>query len=131
MEEKFVRYEASMPNGRGLHPGIFALANGLAKDGRLSTQDWASWRSANDHYNAAYADPSIVDRTVYDGAIHPAVQSWFKRTAAHLLTGVEFYTDLLNRYDVGWRVLYSNDPGKVLYEDAVQIVVAGNKDEIR
>lgn len=61
-----MRYEASMPNGRGLHPGIFALANGLAKDGRLSTQDWASWRSANDHYNAAYADPSIVDRTVYD-----------------------------------------------------------------
>lgn len=44
---------------------------------------------------------------------------------------MEFYTDLLNRYDVGWRVLYSNDPGKVLYEDAVQIVVAGNKDEIR
>lgn len=27
------------------------------------------------------------------------------------------------RYGVGWRVLYSNDPGKVLYEDDVQIVV--------
>lgn len=84
MEKKFVRYEASMPNGRGLHPGIFALANGLASDGRLST----------------------------------------KRTATHLLTGVEFYTDLLHRYGVGWRVRYSNDPGRILYEDDVQIVVA-------
>ena len=124
MEQKFLRYEASVPNGRGLHPGIFALANGLAKDGRLSAQDRASWRSANDHYNAAYTDPSTVDRSVYDRAINPSAQSWFKGTATHLLTGVEFYTDLLRRYDVGWRVLYSNDPGRVLYEDDVQIVVA-------
>ena len=119
-----MRYEASMPNGRGLHPGVFALTNGLAKDGRLNAQDWASSRRANDHYDAAYADPSTVDRSVYDRAINPSAQSWFKRTAAHLVTGVEFYTDLLHRYGVGWRVLYSNDPGKVLYEDDVQIVVA-------
>ena len=124
MEEKFVRYEASKPNGRGLHPGIFALANGLAKDGRLSAEDWASWRSANDLSDAAYADPSTVDRSVYDRAINPSAQSWFRRTATHLLTGVEFYTDLQHRYGVGWRVLYSNDPGRVLYEDDVQIGVA-------
>jgi hypothetical protein len=73
----------------------------------------------------------MVDRSVYDRAINPSAQSWFRRTAAHLVAGVEFYTDLLHRYDVGWRVLYSNDPGTVLYEDDVQIVVAANKDEIR
>jgi len=131
MEQKFLRYEASVPNGRGHHPGIFALANGLANDGRLSAQDWASWRSANDHYNGAYADPSTVDRSVYDRSVNPSAQAWFKCTATHLLVGVEFYTDLLSRYDVGWRVLYSNDPGRVLYEDDVQIVVAPHKDEIR
>ncbi len=69
MEKKFVRYEASMPNGRGLHPGVFALANGLAKDGRLSAQDWTSWRSANDHYNAAYAGPSTVVGAAPAGAV--------------------------------------------------------------
>ena len=42
MEQKSVRYEVSMPNGRGLHPGIFALASGLAKDGRLSAEDSGS-----------------------------------------------------------------------------------------
>jgi len=39
------------------------------------------------------------------------------------LVGLEFYTDLLRRYDVEWQVLYSNDPGILLYEDDVQIVV--------
>jgi hypothetical protein len=124
MEDKFVRYQASVPNGRGSYPGIFALANGLAKDGKLSSQDWDSWRSANDYYDAAYTDPSTVDRSIYDRAINPGAQSWFKCSAAHLLTGVEFYTDLLTRYDVRWQVLYSDDPGRVLYEDDVQIVVA-------
>ncbi|MDR6415670.1 hypothetical protein [Pseudarthrobacter sulfonivorans] len=124
MEPKFVRYEASIPNDRGCHLGIFALANRLAKGGTLSGQDWASWRSANDNYDAAYADPSTVDTSVYDRAINPSAQAWFKCTATHLLTGVDFYTDLLRRHDVGWQVLYSNDPGRLLYEDDVQIVVA-------
>lgn len=65
-----------------------------------------------------------MDGSIYDRAINPSAQSWFKRTASDLLVRVEFYTDLLHRYDVGWQVLYSDDPGKVLYEDEVQIVVA-------
>lgn len=124
MKSKYVRYQATIRNGRGLYPGIFALANGLANNGRLSSQDWASWRRANDHYDSAYLDPSTVNKSIYDSAINPSAQSWFKCTATHLLVGVDFYTDLLGRYDVDWQVLYSNDPGKVLYEDDVQIVVA-------
>jgi hypothetical protein len=120
----FVRYQAGAPNARGRYPGIFALANGLAKSGKLSSQDWASWRAANDHYDAAYADPSTVDASIYDPHINPSAQSWFKGTAAHLLDGVAFYTDLLSRYDVGWQVLYSANPGRILYEDEVQAVVA-------
>lgn len=123
MESRFVRYQASTPNGRGSYPGIFALANGLANGGKLSSEDWASWRSANDHYDAAYVDPSTVDESNYDRAINPSAQSWFKSTATHLLVGLDFYTDLLRRYDVEWQVLYSNDPGILLYEDDVQIVV--------
>lgn len=123
MESRFVRYQATAPNGRGTCPGIFALANGLANSGKLSSEDWASWRRTNDNYDAAYVDPSTVDASIYDRAINPSAQSWFKSTATHLLVGLEFYTDLLRRYDVEWQVLYSNDPGILLYEDDVQIVV--------
>jgi hypothetical protein len=123
MESRFVRYQATTPNGRGSYPGIFALANGLANSGKLSSEDWASWRCANYHDDAAYVDPSTVDESIYDRAINPSAQSWFKSSATHLLVGLDFYTDLLRRYGVEWQVLYSNDPGILLYEDDVQIVV--------
>ncbi|MET3923133.1 hypothetical protein [Arthrobacter sp. UYEF20] len=123
MNPKYVRYQSSLPNARGSYPGIFALANGLASTGRLSASDWASWRRANNDYDSAYADPSTVDETIYDRAVNPTAQSWFKCEATHLLDGVAFYTDLLLRYNVGWHVIYSDAPGKILYEDDVQIVV--------
>ena len=124
MESKYVRYKAGIPNGRGRLPGIFNLANGLARDGRLSSQDWASWRRSNDHYDSAYLNPSTVDKSIYDHAINPTAEAWFKCTAGHLLVRVAFYTDLLGRYGVEWQVLHSNDPGRLLYEDDVQVVVA-------
>ncbi|WP_455835517.1 hypothetical protein [Pseudarthrobacter siccitolerans] len=123
MELKFVRFQAANPNSRGCYPGIFALANGLARDGKLSDKDWAAWRKANDHFDSAYTDPSTVDKKVYDRAINPSAQSWFKRTATDLIVGVQFYTDLLDRYGLDWQLLHSNDPGNVLYEDDVQVVV--------
>lgn len=120
MELSFVRYQSSVPDGRGLHLGIFALANRLAKEGALSAEDWARWRSANDFYDAAYPTPG---KSVYDSAMNPSAQAWFKSTATHLLTEIGFYMDLLRRHDVDCQVFYSTDPGRVLYEDDVQIVV--------
>lgn len=55
---------------------------------------------------------------------NPTAQSWFKSTAKHLLEDLDFYTDLLRRHGVEYQELHSDDPGTVLYEDEVQIVVA-------
>lgn len=121
---KYIRYQAIHPNGRGTFPGIFALANGLASSGRLSAEDWADWRRANDRADAAYLDPATVDPSVYDRQINPRAQSWFKSSAKHLLGDLDFYTDLLRRHHVEYQKLCSDDPGNVLYEDDVQIVVA-------
>ncbi|MGW9412553.1 hypothetical protein [Arthrobacter cupressi] len=122
-QPKYVRYQAVLPNRRGTYPGIFALANGLAASGRLSSADWAAWRNANDRADAAYTDPATVDTSVFDRSINPTAQSWFKTTAVHLLADVSFYEDLLRRYGIGYEVLRSDDPGIVLYEDEVQVVV--------
>lgn len=120
MELSYVRYQSSVPDGRGLFLGIFALANRLAKQGALSRQDWESWRKANDFYDAAYPTPG---KSIYDSAVNPSAQAWFKSTATHLLTGMDFYMELLRRHDVDCQVFYSRDPGRILYEDDVQIVV--------
>lgn len=117
MEHRYVRYHALEPDAKGRHLGIFALANLLAKEGSLSPEDWGLWRSANDFYDGAYATP---EASFYAA---PDAQAWFKVTATDLIGKVDFYMDLLRRYGFPCRVVYSSDPGTVLYEDDVQVVV--------
>jgi hypothetical protein len=119
----FVRYEGSERNARGIHPGIFGLANALARDGRLSETDYSWWLASNLWYDAAYINPQLVDASVYDRTLNPTAQAWFKVSAAHLLERIPGYLALLDRYAVLWREVRSNNPGTVLYEDEFQLVV--------
>lgn len=122
-DREFVRYEANEPNARGARIGIFGLANALAREGRLSPEDHKWWATSNAWYNDAYPDPSLTHPTVYDRAIHPSAQAWFRISAVHLLAGIPGYLELLSRYGVNWQESRSTDPGIVLYEDEVQVVV--------
>jgi hypothetical protein len=63
----YVRYESAVPNAGGAHPGIFGLANGLARSGALSAADWAWWRASNDWYDAAYVTPPRSTRRCSTG----------------------------------------------------------------
>jgi hypothetical protein len=118
-----VRYQASVPNSRGRHPGIFALCNGLARSGALNEQDRAWWRASNDALQVAYVDPATVDPTIFDRSIHPVVTCWFKETAIHLLEYVPGYLAMLDRHLVSWEKLGNERPGTILYEDDDQVVV--------
>jgi hypothetical protein len=119
----FVRFESDQPDSEGFRAGVFLLANRLARSGRLTPEDWAFWRSSNDWYDAAYADPGSVDPTLWDKEVNPVVECWFKESAVHLLDRVPDYLDLLARYDIRCVERRSTDPGTVLYEDDVQVVV--------
>ncbi|HEX8306208.1 MAG TPA: hypothetical protein VF612_15130 [Jatrophihabitans sp.] len=118
-----MRYESAVLDARGAHPGIFGLANGLARSGTLSAADWAWWRASNDWYDAAYRDPATVDPTLFDRGRHPAVTCWFRASAEPLLCRVPGHLELLDRYGIGWRERHSADPGVVRYADADQVVV--------
>ena len=119
---RFVRFEATTPNARGAHIGVFGLANGLRSAGRLTEAD-LSWLTANNAFgNAAYPDPGTVDPTLFDKAVHPFATCWFRSTATHLLDYVEEYLHVLTRYGVDWHRRETDDPGVILYEDDVQVV---------
>jgi len=120
----YVRFEGTTVNSRGTNPGVFALANGLAHSGKLSFDDYALWRENNDWMNAAYADPSKIDGTLFDRSINPRTECWFRTSAQHLVTRVHEYLALLDRYGVRWIERREDEPGRILYEDDVQIVVA-------
>ncbi|MFD5327818.1 hypothetical protein [Streptomyces sp. NPDC127092] len=119
---RFLRFQSPVRHPRGHFPGVFALANGLARDGLLSEAEHRFWRAANDWYDAAYPDPSDIDPTVYDPVLNPGAAAWFKVTAVHLLDRVPGYLSLLAAHGVACERVESSDPGRIVYEDAVQVV---------
>lgn len=119
----YVRFQGTVRNARGAFPGIFVLVNGLAAGGELTPEQHRFWRAANDWYDAAYTNPSHVDPSVYDRTVHPTAVAWFKSSARHLIERVDGYLEILTAHGVGWERLSSTDPGHVIYEDAVQVVV--------
>lgn len=118
----YLRFQSAVPNRRGTFPGIFAMANGLRDSGLLSAID-AEWiRRQNEHADRAYTDPSTVVDGCYDSVINPGACSWFKDDAAELLMMAHRYAQLLDSYEVPWVELRSDHPGRIVYEDAVQVV---------
>ncbi|MFD7695491.1 hypothetical protein [Streptomyces sp. NPDC059805] len=120
---EYMRFQSPHRNGRGQFTGVFGLVNNLAREGRLSEEQEALRRRGNRWFDAAYTDPSTVDPSVYDDTVNPGAAAWFKPSATHLLARVPGYLEILSAHGVECRLLRSADPGRVVYEDDVQIVV--------
>ncbi|MEU6659104.1 hypothetical protein [Streptomyces sp. NPDC046821] len=120
---EYVRYQATAPNERGHLTGIFGLVNRLGRSGKLSEAQERFRRENNAWYDQAYTDPSTVDPSVYDPAVNPTATAWFKPTATHLLERIGGYLEILAAHGVDCRLVRSADPGRVIYEDDVQVVV--------
>ncbi len=120
MSHRYVRYQRPTPNARGHHTGICGLVNGLAHAGALSSSEWTFWRTHNDWYEANLTYP---DAHVYDRAVNPLAASWFRASAAAFLAPIPGYLTILKAHGVDCVEVRSDDPGIVIYEDAVQIVV--------
>ena len=112
-----------MPGKRGVHTGVFGLTNLLGRAGELSEDEHRDWRAGNDWFNSAYPNPCAADPDVYDEHIHPRATAWFKASAVHLLERVPRYLDILSAHGVSCVRIECDDPGRVVYEDDVQVVV--------
>lgn len=119
----FVRYQSPTSNARGVYPGVFALVNGLAADGLLTEEQERFRRTTNDWYNATFTNPKDVDPLVYDRTLNPGAAAWFKVESVHLTERVEGYLEILNAHKVPWERIEADAPGRVIYEDADQVVV--------
>ncbi|MBT2506563.1 hypothetical protein J7I98_11775 [Streptomyces sp. ISL-98] len=119
----YVRFQGTVRSPRGHFPGVFALVNNLAREGKLTAEQERFRRAGNDWYDAAYTDPSTVDPSVYDDRVNPGAVAWFKPTAVGLIARVGGYLEILAAHGVDCRLLRSADPGRVVYEDAHQVVV--------
>ncbi|MGL4298681.1 MAG: hypothetical protein ACRCW4_06350, partial [Candidatus Neomicrothrix subdominans] len=85
----------------------------------------------NDWFEAAYPDPSSIDPSVYDDELHPRATAWFKPSAIHLLDRVSRYLEILEAHDIPCVRVDTEDPGRVIYEDDVQVVVVPHEPDAR
>ncbi len=119
---EYIRFQSAVPNRHGRYPGVFAMANGLARTGLLGPADGEWLRAANAYMNAAYPDPTGSTPDCYDPQTNPGARAWFKGDASSLLEATRGYLRLLDRSGVGWVELRTARPGRIVHEDAVQIV---------
>jgi len=117
-----IRFQSAVPSRSGRFPGVFALANALATQGRLSSEDLHWWREANARLTAAYLDPSTVSPGCCDVQTNPGARAWFKLPSSDPLEMTREYLDLLDRYGVQWMELRTTTPGRITYEDDFQVV---------
>jgi hypothetical protein len=122
-EALYVRFQGTTRSERGHFPGVFALVNGLAREGRLSEEQERFRRTNNDWYDANYANPSDSDPTVYDHQLNPGAVAWFKVSSAELIKRVDGYLEILAGHGVACERAESSEPGKITYEDENQVVV--------
>lgn len=106
-----------------MHLGVFGLTNTLARAGELSAEEYADWRAGNDWYNAAYPNPADSDPSVYDKHLNPRSTAWFKDSALHLMERVPRYLEILDAHGIACVRVEAADPGRIIYEDDVQVVV--------
>lgn len=89
----------------------------------MLTETDAAWvRSSNARATATYVDPTSVNRSCYDSTLNPGAQAWFRNSAIPLLDLAREYLDLLDRYGLRWVELRTASPGRLVYEDDVQVV---------
>jgi hypothetical protein len=119
----YIRFQSPRVNSHGIHVGVFGLVNTLAKQGLLTDEEERFRRVNNDWYDASYTNPSDVDPTVYDREVNPGAVAWFKSSAVHLIERVDGYLKILAAHGVACVRVESDHPGRVVYEDADQVVV--------
>lgn len=127
-EASYVRFQGTVRSEHGLFPGVFGLANKLAREGSLTEDQYRFWRTNNDWYDANYPNPSETDPLVYDHETNPGAAAWFKTSSEELIRRVDGYLELLAAHGVPCRRVESSTPGKIIYEDEHQVVVIPYED---
>lgn len=122
-DARFVRFQGSQVGPRGIRTGVFGLVNLLANAGLLTAEQDTFRRAANAWYDHKLTDPSDVVEGVYCHRTNPGVTAWFRADAHELIERVAGYLQILDTQGVPYEVARSVSPGRVIYEDADQVVV--------
>lgn len=101
--------------------GIFALVHhDLLQTGKLSAEEAALF----DYIDHDWFQRELPNPPFYDDDKPGKPITWFKTaTTAFMLDKLQALVDLLDKYGVPYDIVYTNYPGKIVYEDEWQVAV--------
>jgi hypothetical protein len=98
--------------------GIFASVSHLERGGKLTPEELAEY-----HYiDQVWFQEQLPNPPFYDDETPGKPITWFKTaTTAKMLEKLQPLIDMLDKYGVPYDVVYTNFPGKIVYEDEWQV----------
>ena len=98
--------------------GIIAEARLLREQGELTVEEEDRLEAMYDWFNGHVPVPPFSEGRFPSDAV-----AWFKHDAGEAVTKMWDVAALLREHGIGVRMLRSTNPGRVVYEDQVQVLV--------
>ena len=114
----------------GLERGIVQAMYLLWRAGRLAPHEEAWWADVRSWFNLELEKPERLARSRRPGAKQRAV-SWFKSTATEHITRAREVAAILAQHDVPSRMLRTERPGYIVYEDEFQVTAEPFRRELQ
>lgn len=123
MEGKYIRIQTRYCGKTGKPVGIFAacwhLLEGTMRDDALSEEDKEIYLAIRNWFEENLPNPPYYE----EGNTIKAI-TWFKKDSSkEMLERLQPLVDLLEKYNVEYDVVYSDDVGEIIYEDDYQVAV--------
>ena len=114
----------------GVERGIIQAMFRLRRSGALSAHDEAWWAELRAWLNLDLDEPDRLARSRRPGARAVAI-SWFKASATSHIARAREVCALLAQHDIASRMLTTERPGYIVYEDDFQVAAEPFRAELR
>ena len=104
----------------GVEQGIFQAMYRLSRAGKLNAAEEVWWADVRTWFNLELEKPGRLARSRRTGA-NPVAISWFKESAAEHIRRAREVAAILAEHHIQSRMLRSERPGYVVYEDEFQV----------
>jgi hypothetical protein len=116
---KYLRVQVRYSGKTGKPVGIFVAVYHLMNAGALSEEETQRYKDIEAWFEECLPNPPFYD----DGNPDKAITYFKNNTTSHMLERVMPLMGLLDKYEVPYDVVYTNYPGKIIYEDDFQVAV--------
>jgi hypothetical protein len=113
----------------GCERGIFQAMYRLWRQGDLAPHEEAWWAELRTWLNVDLDEPTRLSRSRRPGASECAL-SWFKASATDHIARAREVVELLAQHNIQSRILTSDRPGYIVYEDDYQVAAEPFRTEL-